>query len=66
MLGGQEACACVILVLHECIWNALAVSLVLPAFDDSGSLGSSLDQFVCPPDSMVPPSVSLWGIGRLS
>ena len=30
----------VILVLRECIWNAPAVSLVLPTFDDTGSLGS--------------------------
>ena len=30
----------VILVLRECIWNAPAVSLVFPAFDDIGSLGS--------------------------
>ena len=28
-----------ILVLSECIWNAAAVSLVFPAFDDTGSLG---------------------------
>ena len=27
----------VILVLRECIWNAPAVSLVFPAFDDTGS-----------------------------
>ena len=30
---------CVILVLRECILNALMVSLVLPAFDDTVSLG---------------------------
>ena len=29
-----------ILVLRECIWNLPVVSLVLPDFDDSGSLGS--------------------------
>ena len=27
-----------VLVLRECIWKAAAVSLVLPAFDDTGSL----------------------------
>ena len=28
----------VILVLRDCIWNALALSLVLPALDGTGSL----------------------------
>ena len=28
----------VILVLRECIWNELVVPLVLPIFDDTGSL----------------------------
>ena len=45
--GGQGAHAHVILVLCECIWNAPAVSLVLPAFDDTTSLGSH--QVVYPP-----------------
>ena len=40
LLECQGACACVILVLRECILNAPAVSLVPPAFDDTGSLGS--------------------------
>ena len=31
-----------------CIWNAHAVSLVLPAFDDTDSLGSSPCQVVYP------------------
>ena len=35
---GGRARALVILVLRECIWNAIAVSLVLPAFDGTGSL----------------------------
>ena len=39
----------VILVLRECIWNAPAVSLVFPAFDDTGSLDSSPRQVVYPP-----------------
>ena len=39
-LGGQGARARIILVLRECIWNAPAVSLALPAYDDAGSLGS--------------------------
>ena len=38
MLGGQGARALVILVLRECIWNVAAVPLVLPTFDDTGSL----------------------------
>ena len=39
LLGGQGACACVILVFRECIWNAPSLSLVLPAFVDTDSLG---------------------------
>ena len=38
----------VILVLHECISNVSVVSLVLPAFDDTDSLGSSPRQVVYP------------------
>ena len=45
----SRACARVILVLCECIWNAPAVSLVHPAFDDIGSLGSPSRQEVYPP-----------------
>ena len=41
IVGGSGGRARVLLVLRECIWNALEVSLVLPAFDDTGSLGSS-------------------------
>ena len=44
IVGGSGARARVILVLRECIWNAPAMSLVLPAFDDTGSLGSPLRQ----------------------
>ena len=40
MLGGLGALARVILVVCDCIWNAPAVSLVLPTFYDTGSLGS--------------------------
>ena len=40
LLGGQVARARDILVLRECIWNALVVSLVLPTFDNKGFLGS--------------------------
>ena len=40
IVGGHRARARVILVLSECIWNAPAVSLALPTFDDNGSLGS--------------------------
>ena len=48
-LGDHEACSRVILVLLECILNAPAVSLVLPAFDDTGSLGFPPRQVVYPP-----------------
>ena len=40
LLEGGGARARVILVLRECISNALGVSLVLPNFDDTNSLGS--------------------------
>ena len=43
----------VILVLCECIWNAPAVSLVLPTFDGTGSLDSPLRKVVYSPGSMV-------------
>ena len=49
LLGGQRACAYVILVLHESIWNALAITLVLLAFEDTSSLGSPPYQVVSPP-----------------
>ena len=49
----RGAHARVILVLGECIWNEPAVSLVFPAFDDSGTLGS-------PPRQVVYPLVALW------
>ena len=55
-MGGrsQGACPHVILVLGECIWKVSAVSLVLKAFDDTGSLGSPPCQIVCPPGFMIP------------
>ena len=33
-------------VVRECIWNALMFLLVLPTFDDTGSLGSPTHQVV--------------------
>ena len=39
--------------LSECVWNAPAVSLVPPAFDVTGSLGSPPRLVVYPPGSMV-------------
>ena len=36
-------------------WNAPAISLVLPAFDDIGSLGSPSRQVFYPSGSRVPP-----------
>ena len=44
--------------LRECIWNELAVSLVLPTFNDTGSLGFPLRQVVYSPGSMVLPWVN--------
>ena len=38
IVGGQGTRARVFLVLQKLIWNAAAASLVLPAFDDTGSL----------------------------
>ena len=48
LLEGQGPRARVILVLRERIWNAPAVSLVLPAFNDTGSMGSPPRQLVYP------------------
>ena len=58
IVGGQVDRARVILVLPECIWNPPAVSRVLPAFDDTGSLGFLPRQVVSPLGSMVPPWVT--------
>ena len=38
-MGKVRGSALVILVLGECIRNVPALSLVLPTFDDTGSLG---------------------------
>ena len=51
--GVQGACTCVILVLYKCIWNAPTVSLVLPAFDNTSSLGSPSYWVVYPPGSLL-------------
>ena len=48
LLWGREARARVILVLRECIWNVPRVSLVLPAFDFTGSLGFPPHRVVYP------------------
>ena len=58
LLGCQGSRARVVLVLRQCIWNAPAVSLVPPAFDNTGSLGSPPRQVVYPPGFMVPPWVT--------
>ena len=55
-LGGGRAR--VIPVLCECIWNAIAVSIVPSAFDNTGSLGFLPRQLISSPISMVPPSVT--------
>ena len=54
MTAGCGQWARVILVLRECIWNARAVSLVLAAFGDTGSVGSPPRQVVSPPSDIVP------------
>ena len=54
IVGGLGDCTRVILVLCKCIWKAPAVSLVLPGFEDTGSLGSPPRQVVYPSSSMVP------------
>ena len=51
--GGPGLRDLLILVLRECTWNAPAFSLVLPAFDDNGSLGSPLRRVVYPPGSAL-------------
>ena len=48
LLGGQGASPRFILVLREYIWNGPAVSLALPSFDGTGSLGSPPRQVVYP------------------
>ena len=54
-VGSPGARALVILVLRECIWNAPVVSLFLPAFEDTGFLGSPPSRMVYP---LVPPRVT--------
>ena len=46
--GGQGDHAHIILVLCEYIWNASVVSLVLQAFDDTGSLSFPTHRVVYP------------------
>ena len=53
LLGVERARARVILVLRENIWNAPAVSLIFPAFDDTGSLGFHPRQMVYPRGSTL-------------
>ena len=48
IVGGSRACPCIILVLYECTWNSPAVSLILQAFENTGSLGSPPHQVVYP------------------
>ena len=60
MLGAQGTHARVLIVLRECFWNAPAVSLVLPTFDFTGSLGSPPRQVVYSPGSIVPPWVTAY------
>ena len=68
LLGVEWVSARVILVLCECMWNAPAVSLVLPPFDDTVSLGYHRRWVVYSrgfhPGWLLP--VSFRGIGKLS
>ena len=48
MLEGRGSRVRAILVLLEYIWKASAVSLVFPAFDEIGSLGSPSRQVLYP------------------
>ena len=48
LLGVQGPRAHVIFVLRECIWTAPLVSLLLPAFNDTGSLGYPQFRLVYP------------------
>ena len=49
LLGAQGGRVRVIPVLRKCIWNAPAESLILPTFDNAGSLGSLQRQVVYSP-----------------
>ena len=53
IVGSQGARARVILVLRECSWNALTVSLVFPGFDNTGSLGPPPRRMGYPPGSTM-------------
>ena len=68
MLGGQGARARLILVLRKYIWNAPALSLVLPTFDDTGSLNSPPRRVVYLPGSTLGECLPLpfRGIGKQS
>ena len=48
LLESQRACALVILVLRECIWNTPVVSLVLHGFEDTDCLGPPRRQVFYP------------------
>ena len=71
--GGESGFKCwgsrnrarVILVLRECNWSAPAVSLVLPAFDVTGSLSFPACLVVYPLGSTLD-AISVRGIGKLS
>ena len=52
-MGVKGPRARVSLVLRECIWNAAAVSLILPDFDDTGFLGFPPRQVVYTPGSVL-------------
>ena len=58
LLKDQGARDRVVLVLCDCIWNAHEVSLVLPAFDQTGYLGYPPHQVVYSSGFMAPPWVT--------
>ena len=53
IVGWSGVRAHVIIVLHEYIWSAPAVSVSLPNFDDTDSLHSPLRRVICPPGSTL-------------
>ena len=54
LLGGQVVEVRVVVFSRGCVWSAPVVSLILPVFDDTGSLGSPPRRVDYLPVSMVP------------
>ena len=52
-MGCLGACCCVILAMCECIWNVVVNLLVLPTFDDTGSLDYTLHKVIYHPSASI-------------